>query len=81
MLYNVFWTSWPCIFTFVFERDVDAKTSLVTPILYEAGPKAIYFNFRVFWKWMLLAVYHGWVCYFFPILGFKGVENSLGLTS
>lgn len=24
MLYNVFWTSWPCIFTFVFERDVNA---------------------------------------------------------
>lgn len=81
MLYNVFWTSWPCIFTFVFERDVDAKTSIMTPILYEAGPKAVYFNFRVFWKWMLLAVYHGWVCYFFPILGLKGIESVAGYSS
>jgi len=20
MLYNVFWTSWPCIFTYIFDR-------------------------------------------------------------
>jgi P-type E1-E2 ATPase len=31
MLYNAFWTSWPCIFTFVFERDVDSEYSLNYP--------------------------------------------------
>ena len=73
MLYNVFWTSWPCIFTYVFDRDVDGKTSMANPILYGGGPKHIYFNFKEFWKWMLLALFHGWVCYFVPIYGFNGI--------
>jgi magnesium-transporting ATPase (P-type) len=60
---------------------VNSATSLASPILYQAGPQHLYFNFKVFWKWMLLALYHGWVCYFFPILGYKGVENSSGMSS
>jgi magnesium-transporting ATPase (P-type) len=45
MLYNALWTSWPCMFTFIFERDLDYEFSLKNPILYEAGPKKVYFNF------------------------------------
>ena len=30
---------------------------------------------------MLLALYHGWVCYFFPVLGFKVVQNEEGYSS
>ena len=57
---------------------MNAATSMATPILYEAGPKAYYFNFRTFWKWMLYAFYHGWVCYFLPILAFRDGENASG---
>ncbi len=45
MLYNVFWTSWPCIFTYVFDRDVDGDVSVMNPMLYKSGPKQLYFNF------------------------------------
>jgi magnesium-transporting ATPase (P-type) len=52
---------------------------LKNPILYAAGPKHFYFNFKTFWKWMLFALCHGWVAYFLPILGLKGVLNSDGI--
>ncbi|CDW88154.1 p-type atpase [Stylonychia lemnae] len=79
MLYNVFWTSWPCIFTFIFDRDIDGDASIRSPDLYSAGPQHIYFNFKVFWKWMGLALFHGWVCYFIPQLGYKGIINEKGI--
>ena len=68
MLYNALWTSWPCIFTFVLERDVCAEYSMDHPILYRAGHVRHYFNFRIFWKWMIFAIWHGWVCFYFPTL-------------
>ena len=78
MLYNALWTSWPCIFTFIFERDVDAKTSLENPFLYGAGPKRKYFNFKIFWRWMLFALFHGAVCFFVPVFILNGNMNSSG---
>jgi magnesium-transporting ATPase (P-type) len=78
MLYNAFWTSWPCIFTFILERDVDAERSLQNPVLYAAGPKCIYFNFKVFWKWIFLGLFHGWVCYFVPVLVFSDIDGITG---
>lgn len=70
MLYNALWTSWPCMFSFIFDRDADYDTSLKTPSLYGAGPLKVYFNFRVFWKFMVFAIIHGWICYFFTMLGY-----------
>lgn len=80
MLYNAVWTSWPCMFTFIFERDADYDTSLKNPILYEAGHKRIYFNFKMFWKFIMYAIMHGWMCYFFPLLGFDNQINNTGTT-
>ncbi len=50
------------------------------PILYEAGPKQIYFNMKVFWKWMLYAIIHGWLCNFCVTFGMKNIspfENGI----
>ena len=69
MLYNSTFTSWTCIFSFVFERDVDAQTSLKTPILYKAGHAKYYFNLGAFWKWIGLALWHGAIAYFIPMFG------------
>ena len=66
MLYNALWTSWPCLFTFIFDRDVDYEYSLRSTKLYAAGHNKYYFNYSVFWKYMGMALYHGWICYFFP---------------
>ena len=58
-LYNVFFTSWPCLFAFMLERDLDDENALKTPILYQAGQLKRYFNFKVFWKWIGLSIIHG----------------------
>lgn len=69
MLYNAFWTSWPCIFTYILERDVGYNISMNNPILYKAGPKKYYFNFKVFWRWMFMALFHGCASYYVTELG------------
>ena len=81
MLYNAVFTSWPCIGTFVFERDVTREKSLKTPQLYMAGHKKYYFNYREFWKWIILALYHGMVTYFIPMYGLFGPTDKHGRTS
>ena len=76
-LYNSFWTSWPCMFTFVYERDLSAQQSLAHPVAYGAGPRALYFSFSRFWMWMLFALYHGNLCFWVPYLGFqKAIEGN-----
>ena len=80
MLYNAVWTSWPCMFTYFFERDADYDFSLKNPILYIAGHKKVYFNFRVFWKYILMAYIHGLICYLFPLLGFDDQIDDSGRT-
>ncbi len=45
MLYNALWTSWPCMFTFIFDKDVTDDLSLRNPIFVEAGHLRQYFNF------------------------------------
>lgn len=66
MLYNAFWTSWACLFAFSFEQDADDKNSIEHPILYTIGQKGKYFNFTIFWKWIMLALFHGIVAFFLP---------------
>jgi len=80
MLYNVFWTALPPLFTFILERDVDSKFSLKYPILYSAGPMEYYFNYKLFWKWMFQALYHGFLVFFIIQYGLEGTHNSTGMT-
>lgn len=78
MLYNSVWTSWPCFFTFVFDRDADAEYSLKNPILYGAGPAKAYFNFKTFWRWILSAIFSGCICYFISTIGLRGILDKTG---
>lgn len=64
MLYNVFWTSWLCLFALMFERDVDDEKSIEYPVLYRAGQIGYYFNFKNFWKWIFFAALHGALTFF-----------------
>jgi phospholipid-transporting ATPase len=71
MLYNSFFTSWPCMFTYVLEQDVNAQFTYANPEIYGAGQKRIYFTFLGFWKWIMFAVIHGGLCYAVPMLEFS----------
>lgn len=75
-LYNALWTSWPCMFTFMFDIDVDKEMTLKNPIFFEAGHKRTYFNFRVFWVYLSKALLHGIICYYVPLLGLGVVDTG-----
>lgn len=64
MLYNAVWTSWHCLFAYLFEQDVSDEFAYKFPIIYEAGQKQLYFSYGVFWKWIFLALFHGAVTFF-----------------
>lgn len=72
LLYNALWTSWPCMFAYAIERDVDEETSENCPILYLAGQKKYYFNLKNFWIWITLGIIHGVIIYF---IGLEGLTN------
>ena len=68
MLFNGFWTSWPCLVNFSLDQDVNKKISLKYPKLYGAGHNHYYFNFKSFWKHFITAIIHGGLCFWLPIL-------------
>ena len=78
MLYNAFFTSWPCMFTYVFEQDANYINSLKYPQLYGAGQRQLYFTFSRFWMWVALSIYHGVVCFFIPFYGFDTHVDDSG---
>ena len=75
-LYNALWTSWPCMFTFIFDQDVDREMGLRNPIFFEAGHRRQYFNFTVFWVYVSKAIFHGVLCYYLPLIGFTISDTS-----
>ena len=78
-LYNSFWTSWPCMFTYVYERDVSAQTSLAHPIVYTPGQRSLYFTYIRFWTWVLQGIFHGLVSFWVPMLSLWSTPASSGL--
>jgi len=78
MMYNAFWTSWPCLFTYTFEQDVDAKNSVQHPEIYMIGQRGSYFNFHKFWTWIIQALWHGSVCYWIPSQTMRWITGSDG---
>lgn len=67
MLYNSFWTSWPCMVAFLVEQDVNSERSLKYPALYAAGQRGMYFNIKRFWIWVIMGVWHGSISYWIPV--------------
>ena len=86
-LYNSLWTSWPCILTFIYERDLSPESSLKYPIAYGAGQHRKYFTFKAFWKWVSLGIFHGVLCFWVANVGLDttvsedGKDTGLWFTS
>ena len=77
-LYNTFWTSWPCLTFFSLERDLMPNDSLEYFNLYAAGQKSVYFNIKIFWKWILFSFCSACWIYWLPILGYEKGSDRLG---
>jgi len=80
MLYNFMWSSLTCLFAYSFEREVTEKWVDKFPILYAAGQKRKYFSYTIFWKWVILAWFHGITTYVGVTLGFRGAVDLAGRT-
>jgi magnesium-transporting ATPase (P-type) len=79
-LYNALFSSWPCLLTFAFERDVDLNIVKKFPILYEAGSRNYFFNLKVFWGYILTAIFHAFISFYIPTLGMINSNNDTGIT-
>lgn len=66
MFYNLAFTSLPVIFLAVFDQDVSAKVSMLTPQLYRAGIMRTEFTERAFWIYVIDGFYQSLVAFFFP---------------
>lgn len=66
MMFNAVWTSWPCMLTFILEQDLNAADSFKYPVAYQAGQRRQLFSYSVFWQYMFLAMWHGFVAIFLP---------------
>lgn len=75
---NAFWTSWPCIFAYSIEKDVEEKLTFENPKLYKAGQQKYYFSMKKFWIWILFAFIHGLMVFFFISYGFNSSSKDSG---
>lgn len=68
--YNIVWTFFPVLMLGIFDKDVDDKFVFEHPQLYQTGVKKVYFNYKVFWGWVLNALWQSLVLYGFIALTF-----------
>ena len=68
LLFNAFWTSWPCLINYSLDQDVNMEWSVNEAHLYQLGPKKAYFNIKIFWIWFINSIMHGSYCFWLPIL-------------
>eukprot|EP00347_Sterkiella_histriomuscorum_P002846 403366575 len=74
MLYNAVWTSWHCLFAY----DVNDQYVYRYPVVYKAGQLSKYFSFKVFWRWIILSVWHGAVCFYGVMIPMGGAQDEQG---
>ncbi|OZJ05334.1 hypothetical protein BZG36_01593 [Bifiguratus adelaidae] len=65
-LYNLVFTSLPCIVLGVFDQDVGTQLSMQNPELYYMGLRNVKFTVLRFWLHILDAIYQSAVCFFIP---------------
>ena len=64
--FNVVFTFFQPFAIGLFDRDVKSETRMNNPELYKSTQNSDQFNNKVFWRWILLAVFHSVILYFVP---------------
>jgi len=82
VFFNAWWTSFPCIFSLAFDRDVTPIVSRANAYLYAAGPNNVFFNKYIFSYWIITAFFHGGVGFSIPWFAYSsGPVNEEGKTN
>ncbi|BFZ14729.1 hypothetical protein BsWGS_17768 [Bradybaena similaris] len=66
-LYNVIFTAAPPLAMGLFDRYCSAETMMKNPVLYKDSQTGRLFSFRVFWFWIMNAVFHSVVLFWMTI--------------
>eukprot|EP00761_Pharyngomonas_kirbyi_P011814 gb/GECH01011840.1/.p1 GENE.gb/GECH01011840.1/~~gb/GECH01011840.1/.p1 ORF type:complete len:1231 (+),score=299.55 gb/GECH01011840.1/:1-3693(+) len=76
-MFNVIFTSLPILGLAIFDRDLSAERAMDFPELYVQGQKNRFFNTKVFWSYILNAIWHSMVCFFVPFIALNNVLSPL----
>jgi magnesium-transporting ATPase (P-type) len=69
--FNVVFAFLGVIVVAILEQDVDADRSMQNPKLYAAGPKNVYFSYKMFFTDLFRGVLHSIVLFFFIVAAFS----------
>lgn len=75
-IFNVAFTGLPIIVYAIFEQDVSQAKAFKYPRLYEAGQRGQEFSMRLLYMWLLNALYHSLVVFFFDYLAFSDDQSG-----
>eukprot|EP00124_Ichthyophonus_hoferi_P001420 Ihof_evm9s73 gene=Ihof_evmTU9s73 len=64
--YNIVFTSLPVMAAGIFEQDVNDRTCILYPTLYQAGQRDLLFNRFIFFMSLFKGAFHSAVCFFVP---------------
>lgn len=70
-LFNVVFTSCAVVVLGIFDQDLDAKTLMDNPFLYEVGQKNMLYGLFEISRWFLSAVYQASVIFFLPFVFYE----------
>ncbi|KAH6937135.1 hypothetical protein HPB50_025756 [Hyalomma asiaticum] len=70
-MYNVMFTAAPPLAIGLFDRTCSAEVMMKYPALYKSSQNAEGFNAKVFWVWIIDAIYHSIVLFWLTMLGIK----------
>jgi phospholipid-transporting ATPase len=57
-----------------YKNNLLGKNFELIPHFYKAGQRGVFFNLKIFWKWLLHAVMHGGMCYLSVTLGLSYIS-------
>ncbi|KAF0684192.1 Aste57867_23815 [Aphanomyces stellatus] len=78
-VYNLAYTSMPIIVLGVFDYDVPWSVGQQFPALYKVGITGELFNTKVFFQWIVAAVFEAAVIFLFTFFGYQSIEQATGM--
>eukprot|EP01028_Stygiella_incarcerata_P014298 TRINITY_DN933_c0_g1_i3.p1 TRINITY_DN933_c0_g1~~TRINITY_DN933_c0_g1_i3.p1 ORF type:complete len:1250 (+),score=273.44 TRINITY_DN933_c0_g1_i3:141-3752(+) len=75
-MYNVLFTAFPVLAMAVFDRDISSRAAMKFPKLYYQGRKNKLFLPRVFWGYVLNAIFHSAICFWIPYFSLRETNWS-----
>lgn len=77
-LYNLLLSSLPPVVLGIFDQELSAEYALSFPEIYAKGQRNTAYNFRVFFSWLLSAVWQSAITFFVVFWGFGDSPTSNG---